>query len=283
MVCTLLTRQLNEDRHRRLGSSNNYHPVRLFRTLSASFLLSGWCAAVSGCNTEMTEDTPGPVHERSGEEEPKGDVIPDLADAPPITVEWILENPDAITQLDPHAPLVHVRITSTSPEPALVSGVWTVEHAGGASRVALQPFSLEAGATHDLSLNLASYCDLEKKGAAPGAVWLSLLADSSGQLFQEGEGSSTAGWIHPGTESLRFWVGGEHVQVLPNRSLSRAQADGTLDDETLLGTLYPGLSLVDFADLQAGEIVEVVQWVPPSDEEQSVLDALAEQMKGEGG
>lgn len=230
----------------------------------------------------MTEDTPGPVHERSGEEEPQGDVILDRADPPPITVAWILEDPDAITTLDLQAPLVHVRITSTSPEPALVSGVWTVEHAGGASHVALQPFSLEAGATHDLSLDLASHCDLEKKGAAPGAVWLSLLADSSGQLFKEGEGSSK-GWIHPGTESLRFWVGAEHVQVLPDRSLSRAQADGTLDDKTLLGTLYPGLSPEDFADLQAGEIVEVVQWVPPSDEEQSILDALAEQMKGEEG
>lgn len=283
MVHAFLTGQRDEHGHRGLGSFINDHPARLFRTLSACFLLSGWCVAASGCNTKMTEDAAEPVQERSGEEEPKGDVIADLADAPPITVAWILENPDAITQLDLQAPLVHARITSTSPEPALVSGVWTVEHAGGASRITLQPFSLEAGATHDLSLNLASHCDLEKKGAAPGAVWLSLLADSSGQLFQEGEESSTAGWIHPGTESLRFWVGGEHVQVLPNRSLSRAQADGTLDDETLLGTLYPGLSPADFADLQAGEIVEVVQWVPPSDEEQSVLEALAEQMKGEGG
>ena len=229
----------------------------------------------------MTENTPEPVHERSGEEEPKGEVIPDFADAPPITVAWILENHDAITQLDLQAPLVHVRINSTSPEPALVSGVWTVEHAGGASRVALQPFSLEAGATQDLNLDLASHCDLKKKGEAPGAVWLSLLADSSGQMFQEGEEISTAGWIHPGTESLRFWVGGEHVQVLPNSSLSRAQVDGTLDDETLLGTLYPKLSPNEVADLQAGEIVEVVQWVPPGDEEQGILDALIAQMKGE--
>ena len=211
------------------------------------------------------------------------EVIVDSADAPPITVAWILEDPDAITLIDLQAPLVHVRITSTSPEPALVSGVWTVEHAGGASRVALQPFSLEAGATQDLSLDLAGHCDLEKKGAAPGAVWLSLLADSSGQLFQEGEGSPTTDWIHPGTESLRFWVGGGHVQVLPNRSLSRAQVDGTLDDETLMTNLYPQLNPKDYADLQAGEIVEVVQWVPPSDEEQKLLDALAEQMKGNGG
>ena len=228
----------------------------------------------------MTEDAPGSVHERE-EEEPPGEVIPEFVDPPPITVAWILENPDAITKLDFQAPLVYVRITSTSPDPALVSGVWIVEHAGAASRVALQPFSLEGGGTHDLSLDLASHCDLKQKGAAPGAVWLSLLADNSGQLFQEGEGSPAAGWIHPGTESLRFWVGGEHVQVLPNRSLSRAQADGTLDDETLLGTLYPKLNPEDFAALQAGEIVEVVQWVPPSDEEQNILNALAEQMKGE--
>lgn len=282
MYCNLLSSKPGCTGIARLVPFNIKKPARLCRTLGASFLLSAWCAAASGCNMAMIEDTPGPVHERL-EEEPKGVVIPEFVDAPPITVAWILENPDAITELDLQVPLVRVRITSTSPEPTLVSGVWTVEHAGAVSRVILQPFSLEAAATHDLSLDLASNCDLKKKGTAPGAVWLSLLADGSGQLFQEGGGSSTAGWIHPGTESLRFWVGGEHVRVLPNRSLSRAQIDGTLDEETLLGALYPKLSPEYFADLQAGEIVEVVQWVPPSDEEQSVLDALAEQMKGEGG
>lgn len=250
--------------------------------MSACFLTFGAAGAASGCQTATLEDTPGPIDERS--DEPAGEVIPDSADAPPITVAWLLEDSDAITQLDLQAPLVHVRVTSTSPEPALVSGVWTVEHAGAASRVVLQPFSLDPGATHDLSLNLASHCDLKAKGTAPGAVWLSLLADASGQVFQEGEVGSAAGWIHPGTEALRFWVRGEHVQTLPNRSLSRAQVDGALAaDDALLTTLYPGLSPEDLADLQAGEIVEVVQWVPPSDGEQNALDALAEQMKGQGG
>ena len=231
----------------------------------------------------MIEDAPEPAQLREGEDKGEGEVIVDSADAPPITVAWILEEPDGITKLDLQAPQVHARITSTSKETALVSGLWVVEHAGEASRVALQPFSLDAGATHNVSLNLASYCDLKEKGAAPGAVWLSLLADSSGQVFQEGKESSIAGWIHPGTEALRFWVGGDQVQILANRSLSRAQVDGTLDDETLLTNLYPQLSPEDYADLQAGEIINVVQWVPPSDEEQSMLDDLAEQMKGEGG
>lgn len=264
------------------ASLDNHASARLLRTLSACFLALGSVGA-SGCQAAIIEDAPGPVDERSSEPEaPAGEIIPDAADAPPITVSWILENPDAITELALEAPVVRVRIASTSPEPALVSGVWTVEHAGAASRVALQPFSLDAGATHDLSLDLAGHCDLQKPGSAPGAVWLSLLADSSGQLFQEGETKPTGGWIHPGTESLRFWVAGEHVQVLPNRSLSRAQADGTLD-EVLLTALYPRLSPEDLAALQAGEIVEVVQWVPPSDEEQGLLNGLAEQMKGEGG
>ncbi|MBK8260435.1 MAG: hypothetical protein IPK80_03750 [Nannocystis sp.] len=225
------------------------------------------------------------MHERSQEEFDEGGVIPDFADAPPITVDWILEDPDAIAQIALQVPYVHARITSTAPAPAIVSGVWTVEHAGEASRVALQPFSLEAGATRDVTLDLADHCDLQEKGSAPGAVWLSLLADSSGHLFlQEGEGESipTAGWIHPGTESLRFWVGGDSVHMIQNRALSRAQVDGTLDDDTLLQHVYPALSPEDLVDLQAGEIVEVVQWVPPSEEEQGMLDTLAELMKGEG-
>lgn len=246
------------------------------RISSLCFLVFGWLGA-SGCQTTISEDAPEPVQLRSDE------VIVDFASAPPITVAWILEDPEAITQLDLEAPLVHARITSTAPAASLVSGVWTVEHAGAARRVALEPFTLEAGATHDVSLNLASHCDLGVQGAAPGAVWLSLLTDSSGQAFQEGEESPISSWIHPGTESLRFWVGGEHVQTLANRSLSRAQVDGTLDDETLLTVLYPDLGAEDLADLQSGEIVEVVQWVPPSDQEQAMLDALAEQMKGEGG
>ena len=246
-------------------------------TICMWFLVLGWVGAASGCQTAITEDAPESVQLRSDE------VIVDFADAPPITVAWILEDPDAVTQLDLQAPLVRARITSTAPAASLVSGVWTVEHAGAASRVALQPFTLEAGATHDVSLDLASHCDLGEQGAAPGAVWLSLLTDSSGQVFKEGEEDAASGWIHPGTESLRFWAGGEHVQIVANNSLTRAQVDGSLDDEALRTALYPQLSDEDFADLQAGEIVEVVQWTPPSDQEQGMLDALAEQMKGKGG
>jgi len=231
--------------------------------------------AASGCQTAMIEDTPEPVQLRS-----EGEVIADFADAPPITVAWLLDEPETITQLDLQAPLIHARITSTSQNTALVSGVWTVEYAGKASRVALQPFTLEAGATHDVNLDLAGHADLEAEGSAPGAAWLSLMADSSGQQFQDGQENAEANWNHPGTESLRFWVGGGHVQILENRSLSRAQVDGTLDDETLLSKLYPGLSPEDHADMQSGEIVEVVQWVPPSDQEQGLLDGLAAQMKG---
>ena len=96
---------------------------------------------------------------------------------------------------------------------------------------------------------------------------------------EEGEGQA-AGWIHPSTESMRFWVGGGHVQILANKSLSLVH---DILDETLLNTLYPQLGLDDLLDLQAGGIVQVVEWVPPSEEEQNMLDALAEQMKGEGG